>query len=88
MTRKFHAFAATALAAPLMLFAATPAAAEERVCRGTIGATTVDNLRVPDYASCERRLRLHQSHKSSAHWTGQHMANNERRSVMPWQAAT
>jgi hypothetical protein len=26
--------------------------AEERVCRGTIGATTVDNLRVPDGASC------------------------------------
>ena len=52
MTRKFHAFTATALAAPLMLLAATPAAAEERVCRGTIRATTVDNLRVPDYASC------------------------------------
>ena len=33
--------------------AAAPAAqAEERVCRGTIGATTVDNLRVPQGASC------------------------------------
>lgn len=29
-----------------------PALAEERTCRGTIGATTVDNLRVPDGASC------------------------------------
>jgi hypothetical protein len=28
------------------------AQAEERTCRGTIGATTVDNLRVPDGASC------------------------------------
>ena len=25
----------------------SPASAEERVCRGTIGAQTVDNLRVP-----------------------------------------
>src|SRR5919106_130016 len=28
------------------------AIAEERVCRGTIGAVTVDNLRVPQGASC------------------------------------
>jgi hypothetical protein len=28
------------------------AQAEERVCRGTLGATTVDNLRVPEGASC------------------------------------
>ena len=28
------------------------AAAEERVCRGAIGASTVDNLRVPDGATC------------------------------------
>jgi hypothetical protein len=32
--------------------AAVPARAEERVCRGTIGAVTVDNLRVPDSATC------------------------------------
>ncbi|MGH8131545.1 MAG: hypothetical protein ACRES3_11890 [Steroidobacteraceae bacterium] len=44
--------AMTALAAPLLLLAAPPASAEERVCRGTIRATTVDNLRVPDYANC------------------------------------
>jgi hypothetical protein len=31
---------------------AAPAWAEETVCRGTIGATTVDNLRVPDGATC------------------------------------
>ena len=43
---------ATALAASILLLPAAPASAEERVCRGTIRATTVDNLRVPDYASC------------------------------------
>ena len=32
--------------------AAAPALAEERTCRGTIGATTVDNLRVPQGATC------------------------------------
>jgi hypothetical protein len=31
---------------------ATPARAEERTCRGTLGATTVDNLRVPSGATC------------------------------------
>jgi hypothetical protein len=42
-----------ALASILALTVAMPAAlAEERVCRGTIGATTVDNLRVPQGASC------------------------------------
>ena len=35
-----------------LLMAASVAQAEERVCRGTIGATTVDNLRVPEGASC------------------------------------
>jgi hypothetical protein len=40
------------LAAPLVLLPAAPASAEERVCRGTIGAITVDNLRVPDYGNC------------------------------------
>jgi hypothetical protein len=42
-----------ALASILALTVAMPAAlAEERVCRGTIGATTVDNLRVPQGATC------------------------------------
>jgi hypothetical protein len=37
----------------LALTVAMPAAlAEERVCRGTIGPTTVDNLRVPQGATC------------------------------------
>lgn len=43
----------TALLAAAAL--AGPAAAEEGVCRGTIGAATVDNLRVPDRASCTLR---------------------------------
>ena len=34
------------------VIAAPTALAEERVCRGTLGATTVDNLRVPSGASC------------------------------------
>ena len=52
MSRTISALAMTALAAPLLLLPAAPASAEERVCRGTIRATTVDNLRVPQYASC------------------------------------
>src|SRR5688500_9153023 len=32
--------------------AVSPAVAEERTCRGAIGATTVDNLRVPQGARC------------------------------------
>jgi hypothetical protein len=35
-----------------LLLSAGPASAEERVCRGTIGAVTVDNLRVPQDATC------------------------------------
>ena len=35
-----------------LLTMAPPAQAEERVCRGTIGAATVDNLRVPQSATC------------------------------------
>jgi hypothetical protein len=42
-----------ALASALALVVAVPVAlAEERVCRGTIGTTTVDNLRVPQGATC------------------------------------
>jgi hypothetical protein len=46
--------AITALAVALAAAAltATPALAEERKCRGTIGAKTVDNLRVPQGATC------------------------------------
>lgn len=35
-----------------LLLPAGPASAEETVCRGTIGAVTVDNLLVPQGASC------------------------------------
>lgn len=45
---------AVALASVLAMTMAIPAAlADERVCRGTIGATTVDNLKVPSGATCE-----------------------------------
>jgi hypothetical protein len=44
------------LALPAVLafaaWTAAPARAEERTCRGTMGATTVDNLRVPSGATC------------------------------------
>jgi len=33
-------------------FTVAPAFAEERSCRGTLGAVTVDNLRVPQGATC------------------------------------
>lgn len=44
---------AVAAVAGSMLLPAGQAMAEERVCRGTIGAVTVDNLRVPQGATCE-----------------------------------
>jgi hypothetical protein len=34
------------------LLVASPAMAEERTCRGTIGAVTLDNVRVPQGATC------------------------------------
>lgn len=44
---------AVALAGVLALIVMAPAAlAEERVCRGIIGTTTVDNLLVPSGAAC------------------------------------
>lgn len=39
-------------AAALALAAAAPASAEERTCAGALGAITVDNLRVPQGATC------------------------------------
>ncbi|MGL5851687.1 MAG: hypothetical protein ACRCZD_12990, partial [Phycicoccus sp.] len=46
----------TGLAAAFVLGSAVAlaptAAAEERVCRGSIGATTLDNIRVPTGATC------------------------------------
>ncbi len=40
------------IAAGMTFVAAPPASAEERTCRGSLGAVTVDNLRVPQGASC------------------------------------
>lgn len=46
---------ASSIAAVLaaITISATTVQAEERTCRGTIGATTVDNLRVPQGATCK-----------------------------------
>jgi hypothetical protein len=49
MTRVVCALAISAAAAATMPAAA---AAEERTCRGTIGARTLDNVRVPQGAEC------------------------------------
>jgi hypothetical protein len=38
-----------------MTFLPVTVQAEERTCRGSIGSTTVDNLRVPDGATCTLR---------------------------------
>ncbi len=48
--RRIPLIAGVALAAGLG--GAATAAAEERTCRGSLGAVTVDNLRVPDGATC------------------------------------
>lgn len=49
MTRSSFAILALAAGAALC---APPAFAEERVCRGEIGAVTLDNIRVPQNAKC------------------------------------
>ena len=46
------ALLALAISIAAVLIPTGSAEAEERVCRGTIGAVTVDNLRVPQGASC------------------------------------
>jgi hypothetical protein len=43
---------AGAVAMAALVVPASPAMAEERACRGSLGAITVDNLRVPSGASC------------------------------------
>ncbi|ADB33460.1 hypothetical protein Kfla_4429 [Kribbella flavida DSM 17836] len=52
MKRSIVAAGAGALALAGSVLAAPVAHAEERVCRGTLGAVTVDNVRVPVGASC------------------------------------
>ena len=46
---------AIAMTAGVTLVAPGAAQAEERSCRGSLGAVTVDNLRVPDGATCALR---------------------------------
>ena len=48
----FMGLVALALSVATLMALAPAAQAEERKCRGTIGATTVDNLLVPQGASC------------------------------------
>jgi DUF4097 and DUF4098 domain-containing protein YvlB len=51
---KFKSAAAfAAIVMPLALLAATPASAEERICRSSLGKVTVDNLKVPAKATCK-----------------------------------
>jgi hypothetical protein len=51
MRTVLRAMVVAAIAATMFVPAGI-ASAEERVCRGTIGAATVDNLRVPQGATC------------------------------------
>lgn len=43
----------SSIAAAIWVAGVLPAVAEERVCTGTIGAVTVDNLRVPQNRTCQ-----------------------------------
>ncbi|HZG98918.1 MAG TPA: hypothetical protein VEY14_11695, partial [Nocardioidaceae bacterium] len=52
MIRQLSIASAATAALAMSLSAAPTAYAEERTCRGTLGAITVDNLRVPDGATC------------------------------------
>ncbi len=50
---RIKVFSIAAVAAALVAaVASAPARADERTCRGTIGSATVDNLRVPQGATC------------------------------------
>jgi hypothetical protein len=51
-SRRFTALAAVAAAAAVSAALPATAQAEERVCRGSIGARTLDNVRVPAGATC------------------------------------
>jgi DUF4097 and DUF4098 domain-containing protein YvlB len=52
MKRSIIVAGAGTLALAAGVFTAPVAHAEERVCRGTLGAVTIDNVRVPAGASC------------------------------------
>jgi hypothetical protein len=53
MTRTLTCVIVAARALATSMLVSSPAHADERTCRGTIGATTVDNLRVPQGAVCK-----------------------------------
>ena len=52
LTRRMHPTLAAALAFGAVTMLPAILLAEERTCRGELGALTVDNLRVPDGAQC------------------------------------
>jgi DUF4097 and DUF4098 domain-containing protein YvlB len=52
MSKPKSAAALAAFMVPMAVLAATPAAAEERLCRSSLGKVTVDNLKVPQNATC------------------------------------
>lgn len=52
MPTRFAIIMLPAAALTSMLLAVAPASAEERICRGSIGAVTLDNVRVPQGATC------------------------------------
>jgi len=52
MTNFKNALRVSLIAPAVVVFWTATALAEERICRGQIGATTVDNLIVPQNASC------------------------------------
>jgi len=52
MRATFKILVATTVIAATAAVTAAPALAEERTCRGKLGAITVDNLRVPSGATC------------------------------------
>ncbi len=52
MSRTISALAATGLTLGLIVAVAPTASADERTCRGSLGASTLDNVRVPSGATC------------------------------------
>ena len=52
MSKFRNALTLSVLAVCAVMLSPATAAAEERTCRGTIGATTLDNVRVPQNAEC------------------------------------
>ena len=52
MTRFKAHYSAVPMAICVLVLAASAAGAEERVCTGTLGGITVDNLRVPQNRTC------------------------------------